>query len=278
MLLKKFLDLKLSIFRKINIFGLDAPLVIVLWHELIEYEFKLQINSVFKVILFFSVWLAYSADRYLDDNNIFLKKKLQARHLIYKNKPFEFYFIWIILLITSVALTIIYFKRLEIYISLALLFLVILNQGLSMLENKKLNKTILKPFRTSIILTIGSFIYPSLHLKHYDYSFINFPIMLCIVFLGNCMAVNKLKSAQFDTSHSPIQINKGIFVLYFFVLLGVCFMGLTQFSVAIFLSISSIPLVVYKLKIVHDDRRVILDQIFWIIPLTVLVFSFACKF
>ena len=276
MLLKKFAGLQLLFFRKFNIFGLDAPLVAVLWHELIECEFKLQINPEFKIILFLSVWLAYSADRYLDDNNIFLKKKLQARHLIFKNKPFEFYFIWIILFTTAAALTVIYFKRLEIYISLILLILVILNQVISIFESKKLNKNILKPFRTSIILTIGCFIYPILHLKHYDYSFIYFPILLCIVFLGNCMAVNKLKSAHYDTSHSPILINKYIIIIFLFVLLGLCLLGLTPFAIAAFLSVSSIPLIFFKSKISYDDRRVILDQIFWVIPLIVLFLSFAC--
>jgi hypothetical protein len=275
-LLKKFVDLKLLFFRKFNIFGLDAPFVIVLWHQLIECEFKLQINPEFKVILFLSVWLAYSADRYLDDNNIFLKKKLQERHLIFKNKPFGFYLVWIILFTTAVALTFIYFKRVEICISLIVLVLVISNQILSIFESKKLNKNILKPFRTSIILTIGCFIYPCLHLKHYDYSFIYFPTILCIVFLGNCMAVNNLKVAHFDTSHSPILIIRDIFIMFLLVLLGFYFIGLTPFVIAAFLSVSSIPLIFLKSKISYDDRRVILDQIFWVIPLVVLILSFAC--
>ena len=85
----RVVSLHLLFFRKINIFGLDAPLIIVFWQKLLESEFNLQMSSRFEIILFLSVWLAYSADRFLDNNNIFLKKKLEQRHLIFKNRAFK---------------------------------------------------------------------------------------------------------------------------------------------------------------------------------------------
>mgnify|MGYP001597569382 FL=1 len=118
MLIKKIVGLHLLFFRKINIFGLDAPLVILFWQKLIEYEFNLQMNSRFELILFLSVWLAYSADRFLDNNNIFLKKKLEQRHLIFKSNAFNFCIFWLILLFTTVTLTGFYLKKIEIYYSL----------------------------------------------------------------------------------------------------------------------------------------------------------------
>ena len=201
MLLKKFVDLQLIVFQKINIFGLDAPLVILFWNGIIEHEFNLQINYAIKLTLFLSVWLAYSADRFFwDENNFYLKKKLQSRHLIFKKNPLKFLIVWIILFVCAVTLTFVYFVEAEIYFSLLLLVLVISNQGFSLFENKKLYKTILKPFRTSMILTIGCFIYPYLHLEYYDYSLLFFPIILCITFLANCVAVTKLKLSNFDKS------------------------------------------------------------------------------
>ena len=278
MILKKIVGLLLLFFRKINIFGFDAPLVVLFWNKLLERELSLQIPLIFELILFSSVWLAYSADRFLDNNNIFLKKKLQQRHLILKKKAFEFCIIWLILFVTTVALTGFYLKKIEIYCSLALLFLVILNQGLSILENGKLKKTILKSFRTSIILSLGCFIYPFLHLDYYDYSFAGFPVMLCVIFLGNCLAVKKLKFAHFDLTLTEPVIGKVEIILFILVLLGICLLGLTLFTVANFVSISCIPIIVFKSNLCYDDRRVFLDQIFWIIPLTFLFSSFVCKF
>ena len=278
MLLKKIVGLHLLFFRKINIFGLDAPLVIVFWQKLLEREFNLQMNSRFEIILFLSVWLAYSADRFLDNNNIFLKKRLEQRHLIFKNRAFKFCIVWLILFFTAVVLTGFYLKKIEIYYSLVLLLLVILNQALSILENKKLNKTIIKSFRSSIILSLGCIIYPFLHLDYYNISFVFFPIMLCIIFLGNCLAVSKFKLAYFNlTNLESVTINVEL-MLCSLVLLGMCLLGVTSFTIATLLSISSIPVVFLKSNLCYDDRRVLIDQIFWIIPSTVLYFSFVCKF
>jgi len=253
-------------------------LVIVFWQKLLEREFNLQMNSRFEIILFLSVWLAYSADRFLDSNNIFLKKKLEQRHLIFKNRAFKFCIVWLILFFTAVALTGFYLKKIEIYYSLVLLLLVIFNQALCILENKKLNKTIMKSFRSSIILSLGCIIYPFLHLDYYDFSFVFFPIMLCIIFLGNCLAVSKLKLAYFDLTHLESVTVKVELILFMLVLLGMCLLGVTSFTIATLLSISSIPVVFIKSNLCYDDRRVILDQIFWIIPSTVLFVSFVCKF
>jgi hypothetical protein len=78
-ILKKIVGLLLLFFRKINIFGFDAPLVVLFWNKLLECELSLQIPLIFELILFSSVWLAYSADRFLDNNNIFLKKKITTK-------------------------------------------------------------------------------------------------------------------------------------------------------------------------------------------------------
>ena len=180
--------------------------------------------------------------------------------------------------VCAVTLTIVYFVEAEIYFSLLLLVLVLSNQGFSLFENKKLNKTILKPFRTSMILTIGCFIYPYLHLEYYDYSLLFFPFILCITFLANCVAVTNLKSAYFDKSHSFLKIVKGKITFFCFVLPCVFFIELSPFVTASFLSISSIPLIVFNSKVSYDDRRVVLDQVFWIIPLLVNFSFFDCEF
>jgi hypothetical protein len=60
--------------------------------------------------------------------------------------------------------------------------------------------------------------------------------------------------------------------------LGMCLLGVTSFTIATLLSIFSIPVVFLKSNLCYDDRRVLIDQIFWIIPSTVLYFSFVCKF
>ena len=102
--------------------------------------------------------------------------------------------------------------------------------------------------------------------------------MLCVIFLGNCLAVKKLKFAHFDLTLTEPVIGKVEFILFILVLLGICLLGLTLFTVANFVSISCIPIIVFKSNLCYDDRRVILDQIFWIIPLTFLFCSFVCKF
>jgi len=102
--------------------------------------------------------------------------------------------------------------------------------------------------------------------------------MLCIIFLGNCLAVSKLKLAYFDLTHLESVTVKVELILFMLVLLGMCLLGVTSFTIATLLSISSIPVVFIKSNLCYDDRRVILDQIFWIIPSTVLFVSFVCKF
>jgi len=64
----------------LTILSLDAPIVSVVWQDGLARVFQVELFAVHRVVLGFSVWLAYVADRWLDGRQLPAGGAVTARH------------------------------------------------------------------------------------------------------------------------------------------------------------------------------------------------------
>ena len=94
-------------FSIISIFNIEAPVIITLWQITVSKSINIPITIPEHLVCFLSVWLGYSADRFIDQL-IFAKipeQNLAMRHYFWRNKKVWFVLIWLTTLLTAIYLS-----------------------------------------------------------------------------------------------------------------------------------------------------------------------------
>ena len=82
--------------------SLDAPLVATIWQNTVSTSFSIQIDWHHRVLVFLSVWLGYSADRWFDAWRH--KENISQRHRFFSRYRWPLLVIWTMTLVSSITL------------------------------------------------------------------------------------------------------------------------------------------------------------------------------
>ena len=262
-----------------NVLSLDAPLVVLFWQEIIASALKVDLSVSHRIVLTLSVWLSYSADRFLECYGHISGHLLDTRHLFFYKNKLIFLTFWFGILTLDIYQAIIFFSADHLFISVNVLFLVFLNQYLAICKSKKINNYCSKEFRTALILSIGCVLYPFLNSDCRTLGYFSIPISLFVIFFWNCKLIELWESnlvsnnsKQFRSTFERVLTILHIITIFLGIYFLFCMPDFVFFSIS-FLSTVFALKAFHKSNLTFDKRRILMDQTFWIIPFILFLFS-----
>ncbi|MBT5717678.1 MAG: hypothetical protein HOI70_12270 [Opitutae bacterium] len=265
-----------QIFDFINIINLDAALVILFWTELICNDLGISPNQIPKLVFFFCTWLGYSADRFLEIFGRVQDSITSKRHLIFRNNKKVFILVWFSILVFSIYLSVKCFSSLQIFYCLGLLVFVILNQFQSLYQIPCVELMFPKNIRTSLILSLTCCYLPFFLIKEFSSELIFLLIILGVLFWINCSKIKSWENSAKYRQGNVIENYKlqklakvitAILVASFII----------SFSMEFFFTeigfVLTILILAYldRSKLEPNLKRVLLDQVYWMIPSLILL-------
>ena len=275
----------------LNDISLDAPLIAVVWQGLIAEVFSVSLEIHHHLILGTAVWLCYSADRCAEPS--FVNGISSSRHQIFKKHKMPFVFIWIALFFGAFFWSFLVLPPSCLLWGIHLFGLCVTNFILCKKESKTgIPSSVPKEMRTAGILAFGCLFFPAYEAS---LNFVNCSVVFFIVFyllFINCLSISRweltLDSKRGSLTflqQSPrlLQIFSSsqyivLFLLVFLACTGLAgFMGVLLFvhSLALSLFVLCLDLVPFLTK---NEKRMFIDQGYWVLPLLILATSHADLF
>jgi hypothetical protein len=87
----------------LNVLSLDAPLVAVIWQDFFARTFSLKLDLGSRLVLALSIWLAYSADRWLDGWRIPRGASVTPRHRFAQDHRVPLAWVWVLVLCGTIS-------------------------------------------------------------------------------------------------------------------------------------------------------------------------------
>ena len=281
MLLKKIRILIITLFELLNRLSLDAPLVVLSWQEVISIDLNINPTPSQKVVLVLAIWLAYSADRYLECYGERSGVKLESRHTFFLRNQKSFLMIWVIILLFSVFLSMNAFSSLQIVTGWGLVVLAIINQTFSYFESSGTKRIFSKRNRTSLLLSLACIYLPfSIGILFEGLLITSF---LFFMFWLNCTQIilwenaNNLEKFHL-TDYFLLTCQKNYFFIPFLLLsLGLFLLLLCAGQT--FICFSSITILaahyfINRISLKMDHKRVVLDQCYWFLPILLVIINY----
>jgi hypothetical protein len=275
----------------LNDISLDAPLIAVVWQGLIAEVFSVSLEIHHHLILGTAVWLCYSADRCAEP--CFVNGISSSRHQIFKKHKMPFVFIWIALFFGAFFWSFLVLPPSCLLWGIHLFGLCVTNFILCKKESKTgIPSSVPKEMRTAGILAFGCLFFPAYEAS---LNFVNCSVVFFIVFyllFINCLSISRweltLDSKRGSLTflqQSPrlLQIFSSsqyivLFLLVFLACTGLAgFIGVLLFvhSLALSLFVLCLDLVPFLTK---NEKRMFIDQGYWVLPLLILATSHADLF
>lgn len=184
--------------------SLDAPLVAIAWQELIAASTGETINWTQRVLVFASVWLGYSADRWLDAFRY--KNTTSKRHIFHKKYRDILFGTWVIILSASILLA---FLKLERHDLIRGTLLATFSLIVTFLVQKKIfgkQQNWPKSILTASLVTAsaGLFSMPSFESQNLGYA-----ILLAApfgLFLYNCLLIHHWDTELDEAHHEGLNL------------------------------------------------------------------------
>lgn len=271
----------LFIFRFLNILSLDAPLVVLLWSEIICIQFEKTIPTDYKIVFFFSTWLAYSADRFLESYSKNKDSFTCDRHLFFFKNKMVYILIWFTIFGLAICIAVKEFLLQNLILCFVLLVIVILNQLQSFFRSSRVERIFPKNIRTSLILSLTCFYLPLLFSLDFSIELLSSFLVVANLFFYNCLKIkfweesdNRFKFKKYNSitkNHIgvPSQVKISLFTVGAFCII--------IFNQTLYLLLISIVLtlvfaiMIERTKLALRSKRVFLDQLFWIIPSLIIL-------
>ena len=267
----------------LNEVSLDAPLIAVVWQRLIAEVFSVSLQIHHHLILGTAVWLCYSADRFAEP--CFVEGIRSTRHQIFKKHIAPFLLIWLALFFGALFWSISVLPLDCLLWGIHLFGLCVINFILCKRESKTgIPSSVPKEMRTAGILAFGCLFFPA-----YEASldFVSWLVAFFLVFyllLINCLSVSRWE-LTLDSKRGSLTLlqqcprllqifSSSQYIVLFLLMLLACtgtadIVGVLLFvhSLAVCLFVLSLDQVPFLTK---NEKRMIIDQGYWIIPLTLL--------
>ena len=276
----------------LNDLSLDAPLVAIGWQFIIAESLTVSLQFYHYLVLGFSVWLAYSADRFFDPSQQ-VAIKPSTRHKIFKKHRIAFLVSWFLLLLMALSISLVYLSLDCFFCGMALFAVCTSNLILCVRENRTgIPSPLFKEFRTASIFTMGLFFFPAFESS---WDFTKFSITLSLVFYPifiNCLSVSRWEYANDQRNGSLSFLQKSPKLLAFFlktssfvafalslILLSGCFGYRQNFLLILVLSILVFVFLLEEISfLVEDDKRKAIDFGYWFIPIFLSGFEYVGLF
>jgi len=188
-----------------TILALDAPAVAVAWQSMLARVAGVALRPYHVVLLAISVWLAYSADRWIEGWRLPIEAVRTQRHYFLIRRRWPAFAVWIATLVGGIALASYRFSSREWVASLGLLLPVLLYLLSHQLLHRDHPWRVPKEICVAVIVALGAALYPatlntdSLHLLAVPTALF---MLLC---LANCLLISGWES-EVDLRHRQISL------------------------------------------------------------------------
>jgi len=271
----------------LNRLSLDAPIICVIWQMILADALSVNLYWYHNFILVVSVWLCYSADRFMEYP--LPRSESAQRYEVFKTSRCLFKFSWTIALILCVGLSFICLSPLCLLFSFPLLLLCLLNFALC-IQEMKLGKPsyLVKELRTALILALGCMLFPILERSMDTSGIAVYFFSLTYIFLLNCLFISRWEQSK-DRKRGRLSIiqqnsrllelllsSKNIFSLFF------CCLWLKNDHMINFFAFVFVVVVFVItldfLTIGEDEKRQLIDLGYWLVPLLLFLLGHAGGF
>ena len=275
----------------LNDFSLDAPLVAIVWQVVIAKSLSVTLEAHHHLILGISVWLSYGADRFSEPRQLVAMSSM--RYEIFKKHKVAFLVIWVTLLLFALLLSFAVLPLDCFFLGVPLIVLIVANLALCLRESHSgIPSPILKELRTAGIFALGCFFFPACESSpEVAKSSMTIVVLFYLLFI-NCLSVSRWELANDDRRGSLSFLQRTPKLLTAFsrtkhvaalALGGVLASGMS-ICLDTFLLAHALTIVVFVLWLDEisfldeEDKRKIIDQGYWVLPLLLLSLDHAGLF
>jgi hypothetical protein len=275
----------------LNDFSLDAPLVAVAWQVVIAKSLSVTLDAHHHLILGISVWLCYSADRFSEPRQVVAMSS--RRYEIYKKHKFVFLVIWVTLLLLALSLSFVVLPLDCFFWGVPLFVLSVANLALCLRESHSgIPSPVFKELRTAGILALGCFFFPAYESSPEAMNSSMTIVVLFYLLFINCVSVSRWELANDHRrgSLSFLQRTPKLLTalsrtkLLAALALGVVLASGMSICLGTFLLAHALTIVVFVLWLDEisfldeDEKRKVIDQGYWVLPLLMLSLDHAGLF
>ncbi|MEO8204792.1 MAG: hypothetical protein ABI615_01335 [Chthoniobacterales bacterium] len=176
----------------LNVLGLDAPLIAVLWQNAFAVAFGISLQPPMRIGLFCAVWVIYLGDRLLDGMRLNITSSSAARHQVAARYPF------LIISLIIVALGGVLYAALRVPPNLIIICLTIaISTGLYFLWNHAARGTFsrkyFKEFIICVIFLLGVLIAPITQGASNYAAFFPAAALFFLLCLSNCALISRIE-------------------------------------------------------------------------------------
>lgn len=188
-----------------TILALDAPAVALTWQAMMARVANVTLRPDQIVLLGVSVWLAYTADRWIEGWRLSMNTVRTQRHYFFLRWRWPAFGIWIVILAGGVGLALIRFTRREWVASLAMLVPTLLYLLSHQLFHRDHPLRVPKEICVAAIIALGSALYPAT-LATDRLRLLAAPTALFMLLcLANCLLISKWER-EVDLSHGQTSL------------------------------------------------------------------------
>ena len=263
----------------LNRYSLDAPLIAVVWQSVLARDLAVELALHHHLILGFSVWLAYSADRFCEP--LLPVSQTATRYEAFKNSRRAFCSCWAACLFLAVFFSVFHLSFKCLVLGLTLAALSLANFYLCFMESRKgVFLSCPKEVRTACILSLGCVFFPAYLSTNAFPEILLFTNLLFLAFFMNCLYVSKWElhkdrdRGRLSFLQKKIKLMKWLPRVSCFAVLVLVLIALAQGMVPHLIPhVFLVLLFVATLeRLVKDDdhKRLAVDQGYWILPLVLL--------
>ena len=264
----------------LNRLSLDAPIICVIWQMILADALNVNLYWYHNFILGVSVWLCYSADRFMEYP--LPRSESAQRYEVFKTSRRLFKILWTLALVLCVSLSFMCLSPLCLLFSFPLLLLCLLNFALC-IQEMNLGKAsyLFKELRTALILALGCVLFPIFERSMDTSGIAVFFFSLTYIFLLNCLFVSRWEQSK-DRKRGRLSIiqqnprllefllsSKNIFSFFFFFLWLTNSHAINFFAFVFLVVVFVITLDFLTFR--EDEKRQLIDHVYWLVPLLLVL-------
>ena len=250
--------------------SLDAPLVVIVWQHAVSVHCSVTLNMHHRVLVFLTVWLGYTADRWFDTWRH--KANVTHRHAFHALRRWTLLSIWLVILGLSITVSFAKLYSSELRNGLTLAFVSIVVTGIIQLDRFGKWKAVIKSALTAFLVTSSVLVFslPISEIRALE----AFSIMLPLFFL-NCVFIHSWDSA-IDAMQSPSSentFNRPTILIACVLTFGLSFYWLGTSSLAWYAIASALNLAAIHLCLqsLHLETKRTLADLALLTPLVVFI-------
>ncbi|MCB1123317.1 MAG: hypothetical protein KJT03_17315 [Verrucomicrobiae bacterium] len=177
-------------FRWLHFLALDAVAVGLVWQELFFRHAAIPIQWKYQLILAGAIWLAYMADRLFDNLSLDPLKPTTRRHAFIRSHWKKIAVVWIVVLVSSVAFSILQLNFTELMGGLLIVVLINLYFLILKISRKVPLLGSLKEILTATLFSIGVSYFPVMSLSESFFNLLYEQVIFGLLCFANILLIS----------------------------------------------------------------------------------------